>query len=337
MDIEVNNLTNKIKTEALNLGFSVFGVTCVPVDLRKDYYLKWLKEGQLGTMEWMNNNNERRLDPLKILPEANSIICLGFNYYQPEPERRGRIAKYALGLDYHNIMIKKLKQLCKILRDNGGINKPYVDTGPVLEKPVSVQAGLGWQSKSTIVINKNFGTWLLLGEILTSLKLSPDIADSDHCGKCTACIDVCPTKAITAPYQLDARRCIAYLTIEHKGSIPEEFRKLIGDHLFGCDDCLDICPWNKWAKKTDEEKCKAREYPDLTAMLKWNEEDFKINFKKTPIYRLGLERLQRNICVVLGNIGEREDFNSLENLKGNCSSMVSEHADWAISQIKNRN
>ncbi len=329
-------LKSDLQAEAARLGFSVCGVAPVQPEKRREYYLKWIAEGQHGEMAWMERNIERRLDPGLILPEARSVLCLGMNYFQTEPSRRGRIAKYALGRDYHGLMLKKLKKLCHWLRLKGGQNRPYVDTGPVLEKPLAVRAGLGWQAKNTMLIHPKIGNWLFLGEIFTTLEIPPDEGVSDHCGDCIACIEACPTGAITAPYQLDARRCIAYLTIEHQGAIPEEFREAIGDRLFGCDECLDVCPWNRWAQATREEKFAARQYPDLREMLAWSEEEFRAHFRQTPILRLKRPRWLRNICVVLGNIGTLEDLPALEKAANDPDPLVAEHANWAIEKIKGR-
>ena len=215
------------------LGLAPVGVAPVDGNVRREYFLRWLAEGRHGDMDWLARDPERRALPLRVLPEARSILAFGLNYYQPEPARRGRIAKYALGKDYHKVMLAKLKRLCAWLRELGAVNRPYVDTGPLLEKPLAALAGLGWQGKNTMLLNEEEGQWLFLGSILTSFPFAPDAAKPDRCGSCTRCIDACPTRAITAPYQLDARLCIAYLTIEHKGPIPLEYRRLIGDHLYG--------------------------------------------------------------------------------------------------------
>ncbi len=329
-------LKNALKKEAEQLGFSLCGVAPVDAEVGREYFLRWIAEGRHGDMAWMARNPERRADPASLLPEARSIICVGINYYQSEPDRRGRIAKYALGNDYHNLLMKKLKELCRWLCLQGGKNKPYIDTGPVLEKPIAAMSGLGWQAKNTMLIHPKFGNWLFLGEVFTTLEFPPDPPVSDHCGNCTACIDVCPTRAITAPYQLDARRCIAYLTIEHHGSIPLEFRQAIGDHLFGCDDCLDVCPWNRWAQTTRESEFDARIYPDLRQMLEWTDKDFNQHFRKTPIYRLRLKRWLRNVCVVLGNVGSEEDLPALRNAALNTDPLIAEHAAWAVSRITER-
>lgn len=317
-------------------GFEAFGVVAVPVELRREYFRRWIAEGQQGEMDWLARDPERRLHPEQVLPEARSVVVLGLNYYQPEPARRGRIAKYALGRDYHTVMLKRLKRLCLWLREQGGVQRPYVDTGPLLEKPLAALAGIGWQGKNTMVLNRPQGQWLFLGTLLTTLELPPDAAAADRCGTCTRCLDVCPTQAITAPYQLDARRCISYLTIEHKGSIPEDFRRAIGDHLYGCDDCLDVCPWNRWAQATREAKFAPLPYPDLREMLAWDGTAFAEATAGTPLKRLGRARFLRNVCVVLGNIGTAEDLQSLIRAAQDPEPLVAEHAAWALAEIGRR-
>ncbi|WOO39523.1 tRNA epoxyqueuosine(34) reductase QueG [Rubellicoccus peritrichatus] len=328
----------RLEAAAAELGFDAFGVASIEPELRREYYLRWINDGQHGEMSWLERNNERRLQPSAILPEARSIICLGFNYYQPDPPRRGRIAKYALGKDYHKLILKKLKSLCTVMREEfGSDQKPYVDTGPVLEKPIAEQAGLGWQGKSTILLNARHGTWLFLANILTTLELEPDTPAKDRCGTCTRCIDACPTDAITAPYKLDARRCIAYLTIEHKGAIPIEFRRGIGDRVYGCDECLDVCPWNRFAKLTREAKFTPMPHPDLIESLELTQEQFDEQFAGTPIRRLGLSRWKRNTCVVLGNVGNTDDLVTLKKMALSDDELVAEHASWAIQEIEERN
>jgi len=330
-------IKDRLRALALEEDFEAFGVAPVDVELRRDYYLEWIAGGQHGDMAWLARNNDRRLEPQNIIPEARSIICVGLNYYQPEPPRRGRIAKYALGQDYHKAITKKLKRLCRAMREEfGSAQRPYVDTGPVMEKPIAAQAGLGWQGKSTILLNREHGTWLFLGFIFTTLELPADAPASEHCGKCTRCVDACPTDAITAPFQLDARRCISYLTIEHKGAIPEEFRRAMGDRIFGCDESLDVCPWNRWARETREAKFKPRNYPDLRDMLAWAEDEFAEAFAGTPMKRAGLSRWRRNVCVALGNIGEADDLPALRHIAESGDALAAEHAQWAIGEIKAR-
>jgi len=335
-------LKELLREEAVRLGFDAFGVAAVEAPLRRGYFEKWLAEGQHGGMTWLERNNDRRLAPEKLLATesgealARSLVVVGVNYNQPEPVRRYRIAKYALGRDYHNVMIKRLRKLAAILREQGGAARAYVDTGPVLEKPLSMQAGLGWQGKNTLLIHPKLGTWLLLGVVVTTLEIPPDEAGHDHCGNCTACMDVCPTRAITAPYQLDARRCLAYLLIEHHGPIPEEFRVAVGNRLFGCDDCLDVCPWNRWAQTTRDTALAAREYPDLREMLTWTEDEFRARTQGTPLARLKLPRLRRNAAIVLGNIGGLEDLPALDLAARDADPVVAEHAEWAVGQVRSR-
>ncbi len=318
------------------LDLDPVGIAPVRKERRQEYFKTWLAGGQHGDMAWMERNPERRTNPAEVLPEARSILVFGLNYYQPEPARRGRIAKYALGRDYHKVIIRRLKKICLWLRELGAVNRPYVDTGPLLEKPLAALAGLGWQGKNTMVLNERDGQWLFLGFILTSYPFPPDNPVADRCGSCTRCIDICPTKAITAPYQLDARKCISYLTIEHKGPIPPAYRRLIGDHLYGCDDCLDVCPWNKWARQTREAAFSPRAYPDLRELLKLDESGFNSLFAGSPIRRLKRSRFLRNVCVVLGNTGTREDLPALREAVAEPDPLISEHASWAVEEILSR-
>jgi len=223
------------------------------------------------------------------------------------------------------------------MRDKfGSAQRPYVDTGPLLEKPIAEAAGIGWQGKSTILVEPRRGTWSFLGNIVTDLELPANKPGKDYCGNCTRCIDICPTRAITAPYQLDARRCISYLTIEHDGPIPEAYRKAIGNRLYGCDECLDVCPWNKWAMTTDEVKFRPREWASLQEMLTWNESTFAERMQGSPMRRLKLQRFKRNICIVLGNTGSVNDLHALRKLVDSTDPVLAEAADWAIRQINGR-
>ena len=234
-------------------------------------------------------------------------------------------------------MLRRLKRLCRILREEfGGNQRPYVDTGPLLEKPIAAAAGVGWQGKSTILIEPKLGTWSFLANIVTDLDLPVDSPLKDRCGSCTRCIDVCPTGAITAPYQLDATKCISYLTIEHDGAIPLELREAIGDRLYGCDECLDVCPWNKWAVPTEEAKFTPRELPSLRELLAWDAATFSERMIGSSIRRVKLSRFRRNVCVVLGNVGTREDIPALQTAAEAEDTMVAEHARWAIGQIDSR-
>lgn len=326
-------LRERLRQEASAIGLDAFGVAPIDADVRADYFKKWIAEGMHGDMDWLAKNPERRTQVTQVLPEARSVIVVGLNYYQPHPLADYRIAKYALGADYHTVLLKKLKKLCTVMRTYGGAQKPYVDTGPVLEKPMAAEAGLGWQGKSTILLQKGFGTWLFLGVIITTLELEPSQKEPNRCGSCTRCIDACPTAAIIAPYKLDARKCLAYLTIEHDGPIPIEYRKPMGDRVFGCDDCLDVCPWNKWAQVTQEQKFSPRPHLPLRETLAWKEDDFLNHYKGTPVKRLGLHRWWRNALTVLGNKGDARDLPAVVALVNHESPMVAEHARWAQAEI----
>src|ERR1019366_6137583 len=292
-----------IKARAAALGLDVGGITSADPARHAAFYQQWTAEGKAGEMQWLTREPERRADPRIVLSGARSIIVAGINYWQPQPKGRGRIARYALGEDYHHVLLEKLETLAaEISSSSGARAKIYVDTGPVLEKPLAERAGVGWQGKSTMLIHPKLGPWLLLGEIITTLELEPDAPQRDHCGSCSKCIEACPTGAITAPYQLDARRCIAYLTIELKGSIPEELRPLIGDRVYGCDECLDVCPWNRFARTTREARFLAKPEEDgrdqLHSLLEISAAEFKRRFARSPILRVKRRGLLRNVCVV---------------------------------------
>ncbi len=326
-----------VKTEALRLGFSSCHITPAGDSPRYDSFLQWIRDGKHGQMEWLERDPGQRKTTARLLPEGRSVILTGTNYFQPPPPLRGKIATYALGKDYHDLITARLRQLCSWLESRaGGLHRPFVDTSAVLEKPLAMQSGLGWQGKNTMLIHRRMGNWLSLGGIISSLELTPDNPEKDHCGSCHRCMDACPTGAITAPYQLDARRCIAYLTIEHKGSIPLEFRKAIGDRLFGCDDCLSICPWNRWAQRSHEAHFQAVPRPDLREMLGWDDATFRRHYRGSPVFRLKHSRWLRNICVVLGNIGTAEDLNALETASTVGDALIREHALWAVKEIKAR-
>ena len=329
-----------IKTRARELGLDACGITGADPSQHAAFYQQWTADGKAGEMQWLARDPDRRADPRVVLPGARSIIVAGLNYWQSQPKGRGRIARYALGDDYHHILLEKLEMLAAEITQGGAQAKVYVDTGPVLEKPLAERAGIGWQGKSTMLIHPKLGPWLLLGEILTTLELEPDAPQNDHCGSCSRCITACPTGAITAPYQLDARRCIAYLTIELKGSIPEELRPLIGDRVYGCDECLDVCPWNRFAQTTRETRFLAQEETEgrdhLHDLLEISAAEFKRRFARSPILRVKRRGLLRNVCVVLGNIGTVEDLHALRRAEQHEEPLVREHASWAIRQIEGR-
>lgn len=333
-----------MKTElaglAQSLGFDIFRVVKCTFPPHAEAFHAWLGEGRAGEMEWLARNKERRTDPQQVLPGAQSIIVLGMNYFQgEEPANTPRIARYAWGEDYHDIIEKKLRTLDEFLRGHGGVQKCYVDTGPVLERDFAAQAGAGWHGKSTMLINRKFGTWFFLAEILTTLELDEDAPEKDHCGSCTRCIDACPTGAITAPHQLDARKCVSYLTIELKGSIPLELRPLIGDRIYGCDDCLTACPWNRFAKTSNEvayTMSKELARMSLLDFLQLKDEGFRMLFRKSPVKRIKRRGFVRNVCVALGNTGTPGDIPALEKAVLDPEPLISEHALWAIGRIRER-
>ena len=306
----------------------------------------WLNEGGHGEMEYMARAEEKRREPDKILPDAKSIIVLALNYFQNDPPVTkaapavtGRIARYAWGDDYHGLIEGKLRKIDNFLCEYGGKQKCYVDTGPVLERDYAASAGTGWQGKSTMLIDEKLGTWFFLAEVLTTLGLPPDEPARDRCGTCERCIKACPTGAITAPYKLDARLCISYLTIELKNSIPLELRPLIGDRIFGCDDCLDACPWNRFARVGQETAFAARRSTtafSLRDYLALNETEFRDLFRNSPIKRIKRRGFLRNVCVALGNVGNRQDLPALRGAVHDPEPLIAEHASWAIKQILKR-
>ena len=340
---------NETKAELLRraaaIGFDSCRIAPAAAPRHREQFHAWLESGFAAEMDWIGRGAEKRSDPQKVLPSARSVIVLALNYWQGEEEKEaggrenGRIARYAWGDDYHELMEKKLRELDSFLTSAGGQQKFYVDTGPVLERDFAAEAGIGWHGKSTMLLNRQLGTWFFLAEIFTTLELPFDPPQVARCGSCTRCIDVCPTGAITAPHQLDSRRCISYLTIELKGSIPLELRPMIGDRIYGCDDCLDACPWNRFAQVSREAAFSAR--PAVTQMrlrdfLALDEEQFRNMFRGSPIRRVKRRGFLRNVCVALGNVGTREDLPALVNAARDHEPLVAEHAVWAIAQIKDR-
>lgn len=335
-----------VKAWAAELGFDDCRIAPAKIATHADDFHQWLADGRNGDMAWLERNPARRADPREVLPGCKSVITLAINYYtgeSPFPENHPadyRIARYSWNNDYHDLVEKRLAEFDAKLKELGGTQRYYVDTGPVLERDFATDAGLGWSGKSTVQIHRHLGTWFFLAELLTTLDLAPDKPFGDHCGKCTRCITACPTQAITAPHKLDARRCISYLTIENKGSIPIEFRRAIGDRIYGCDDCLDACPWNRFAKESREISFQAR--PEIFShtlrdFLSMDAEDFRRVFAKSPIKRIKRPRFLRNVCVALGNTGSPADLPALEIAKNDSDPLISEHAAWAISEITVRN
>jgi epoxyqueuosine reductase len=339
------DLKGQLVTFAGDLGFDSCRVAaCAPPNHAEEFG-EWLDDGAAGEMNYIARGAEKRRDPQKILAGARSIIVLALNYFQGGTAHRavatgtGRIARYAWGDDYHQVVAAKLDKIDNFLRKFGGEQKCYVDTGPILERDHAAQAGIGWHGKSTMLVDPKLGTWFFLAEILTTLELLPDGAAKDRCGKCTRCIEACPTGAITAPHRLDARRCISYLTIELKGPIPLAFRPLIGDRIFGCDDCLEACPWNRFAQASHESAFAARRSTIAFALrdyLSLSDAGFRNLFRNSPIKRIKRRGFLRNVCVALGNVGTNEDLPALERAAGDPEPLIAEHATWAKERIQMR-
>jgi epoxyqueuosine reductase len=336
------NLREQIKQQAYQIGFDEVGISTALTSEHGHALDQWLAEGKHGDMEWMARDPNRRKNIHEIFPDAKSVIVVAFNYHVETSivENQGIVAHYARGRDYHKIMTSLLKQFSQKIEELGGTEtrtKVAVDTSAILEREFAQRAGISWVGKSSMAISKSLGTWFLLGEIITNLDLEEDLVGTNHCGKCTRCIDECPTGAITEPYHLDARKCIAYLTIECKGDIPEKYRAAVGNRIFGCDDCLTVCPWNRFAKEAHEFKKSYRAdlvHLDPRDILKMSTSEFELKFNGTPMRRLGLERLQRNASVVLGNIGNRNDQELLKDTsEKNPSELVRRHAEWASRRI----
>jgi epoxyqueuosine reductase len=305
---------------------------------------EFLAAGAHGDMAWMAANAERRGDPRAIWPDVCSIVMLGINYGPDDDplavlkdRGSGAISVYARGDDYHDLIKSRLKQIGRWLADQaGGDIKVFVDTAPVMEKPLAAAAGLGWQGKHTNLVSRQLGSWLFLGVLFTTLDLPADEPERDHCGHCRACLDVCPTAAFPAPYRLDARRCISYLTIEHKGQIPRELRPLMGNRIFGCDDCLAVCPWNKFALAGREAKLAARKAlraPQLAELARLDDAAFRALFAKSAVKRIGRARFVRNVLIAIGNSGNARLANEAARLLDDESPLVCGAAIWALGQL----
>ncbi|WEX09501.1 tRNA epoxyqueuosine(34) reductase QueG [Chelativorans sp. AA-79] len=305
---------------------------------------EFLSEGRHGSMEWMAETAMRRARPRALWPDVRSIVMLGMNYGPEEDplpvlEQRDRaaISVYARNRDYHDLIKGRLKQVAGKLAAKAGEDvKVFVDTAPVMEKPLAAAAGLGWQGKHTNLVSRELGSWLFLGSIFTTVEIAPDRPETDHCGSCRACLDICPTEAFPAPYQLDARRCISYLTIEHKGPIPHEFRAKMGNRIYGCDDCLAVCPWNKFARTASEAKLQAREdlkAPALADLLDLDDRAFRAFFSGSPVKRIGRDRFVRNVLIAAGNSDARDLIPRCERLARDEAPLVRGAAVWALSRL----
>jgi epoxyqueuosine reductase len=337
-------LLDALRDRALAEGFDAVGVTKPDAASFGQYFEDWLANGSHGDMGWLERTKDRRADPHILWPDAKSVIVLGLNYGPDQnpleilqQRTLGAISVYAHGDDYHELIKGKLKRLGQWLIANaGGEIKVFVDTAPVMEKPLAAAAGLGWQGKHTNLVSREFGSWLFLGSIFTTLELPLDKSETDHCGSCRACLDICPTEAFPAPYQLDARRCISYLTIEHKGPIPRELRAKIGNRIYGCDDCLAVCPWNKFAQAGKEMKLASRDEnraPRLSGLAQLDDAAFRARFSKSPVKRTGRDRFIRNVLIAIGNSGDPSLQAETERLLDDSSPLVRGAAIWALSEL----
>jgi epoxyqueuosine reductase len=342
---EPARLKQALQEKARELGFDIVGIaTPDSIPLAAERLRQFLAEGAHGDMEWMQTTAQRRGDPHALWPQARSIIMLGLNYAREgdplavlQRRDRGAISVYAQSADYHDVIKPRLKVLARWLTAQaGGEVKVFVDTAAVMEKPIAAAAGLGWQGKHTNLVSRQFGSWLFLGAIFSTLELPPEPPEQDHCGSCRACLDVCPTAAFPAPYRLDARRCISYLTIEHKGSIPRELRAAIGNRIYGCDDCLAVCPWNKFAQASRDTKLALRDEldaPRLRDLVRLDDAAFRRTFVKTPVKRTGRDRFVRNVLIAIGNSGDPTFVPEAERLLADRSPLVRAAAVWALGRL----
>ena len=341
------DLKEAIRAEAVRLGFAACGFTRADAapEAGPDL-LRWLDEGRHGSMEWMKTRAHHRVAPTALWPEARSAIALGMSY-APETDplalagdgAAGRISVYAQGGDYHKTVKKTLKALARWLVERaGGELKLFVDTAPVMEKPLSAAAGIGWQGKHSNLLNREHGSWLFLGIILTSLELAPDEPASDTCGSCTRCLDACPTQAFDGARRIDARKCISYLTIEHEGPIPKEYRRAVGNRIYGCDDCLAVCPWNRFARVAaanraflPRDELKAPRLADLLAL---DDAAFREMFAGSPIKRIGVGRMIRNCLIAAGNSGDPQLAAAVRPHASSADPVIAEAAQWALAELQ---
>ncbi|WP_372769226.1 tRNA epoxyqueuosine(34) reductase QueG [Pseudoalteromonas sp.] len=345
------NLVEKIKFWAKELGFDQVNITDIDLSQHEAQLQRWLDAGYHGEMEYMAAHGMKRARPAELVPGTQRVISVRMNYLPPDAsfakdlknKETAYISRYALGRDYHKLMRNRLKQLGKLLEKELEAHqvslgfRPFVDSAPVLERQLAEKAGLGWTGKHTLILNQEAGSWFFLGELFIDLPLpiNKEIVE-DKCGNCVACITSCPTGAIVEPYVVDARRCISYLTIEKQGAIPEEFRSLLGNRIYGCDDCQLVCPWNRYGQITKEDDFHARKQlksQDLLTLFAWDEATFLKNTEGSAIRRIGIERWRRNIAVALGNAPySKKVISALENAKQDSSELVREHIEWALLQ-----
>ncbi|MGP4692318.1 tRNA epoxyqueuosine(34) reductase QueG [Agrobacterium cavarae] len=344
-ELRARKLTNFVKAEATALGFDLCRITSPDaIPLAPDRLREFLDSGFHGTMGWMAETQERRASPKTLWGDVRSIVMFGLNYGPDEDPRdileqpdKAAISVYARNRDYHDVIKGRLKEIATRFAARAGEDvKVFVDTAPVMEKPLAAAAGLGWQGKHTNLVSRSFGSWLFLGSMFTTAELCLDEAERDHCGSCRACLDTCPTNAFPAPYKLDARRCISYLTIEHKGPIPHEFRPMIGNRIYGCDDCLAACPWNKFAASASEMKLRAREdlkEPSIDFLLGLDDAAFRTFFSGSPVKRIGRNRFIRNVLIAAGNSKDQRLVEQCKRLTSDALPEVRGMAVWALSQL----
>jgi len=338
-------LADRVKSLALDAGFTEARITRADEAWEAEDRLRaFVGEGRHGTMAWMEETLERRVRPTAMWPEAKSAVVVGLDYGpETDPleilERKGEaaISVYARNKDYHDLIKKRLKRFARAFHEETGeAVKVFVDTAPLMEKPLAAKSGLGWQGKHTNLVSRAHGSWLFLGVMLTAAELTPDAPETDHCGSCRACLDICPTNAFPAPYQIDARRCISYLTIEHKGPIPHEFRAPMGNRIYGCDDCLAVCPWNKFARVTQETAFHPRDElkgPKLAELAALDDAGFRAYFRASPIKRIGRDRFVRNVLIALGNSQDPSLLAAVSPRLEDASALVRGAAVWALWRL----
>jgi epoxyqueuosine reductase len=341
----INKLSGRIKEEAQRLGFSLVGISAVSLPPHEQSFARWLRDGMAGELGYMARTETLRRDPAKLVPWAVSIISVGMNYYTPLPrpeqsgDTRGWISRYAWGNDYHDVMRDRLEQLLERIKEISPApmqGRAFIDSGPVLERDLAGVAGLGWIGKNTHLISPKKGSWFFLGELFVDLPLAYDRPMGDRCGRCDLCLKACPTNAFVGPYVLDARRCISYLTIELKGWIPRHLRPLIGNHIFGCDICQEVCPYNVKAEATPESAYRPRfglHAPGLIPLLSLDEREFRRRFKGSPLLRAKRRGFLRNVAVALGNLKAQEAVPELIRLLDDEEPLVRGHAAWALGEI----
>ena len=345
LTFDLPDIRTRLIAEAEEVGFTACRITRPDaIDQVPDRLGEWLEKGRHGSMQWMEDRSHWRGDPRVLWPECRSVIMLAESY-APDTDpleglkhpETGNISVYSRGKDYHDVVKKRLKRLARwLVAESGAEVKVFVDTAPVAEKPLAEAAGLGWQGKHTNLVGRGLGNWIFLGSIFTTAELAEDPAEKDHCGRCTRCLDACPTDAFPAPYQLDARKCISYLTIEHKGPVEEDLRPKLGNRIYGCDDCLSACPWNKFAQEAADIRYAAREgtmFPDLAELAGLDDAAFRERFSGSPIKRIGRDRFVRNVLYAIGNSGSGRLRDSASKLTDDPNPVIADAAKWACERL----